>query len=118
VLKRVVVLKDWEEVVNELNSSSLPTNLAVKQSDESSIVSDLLDPGDLETKGPESLSLKIIKKKVSDRIEKEVISYVLGKTGWNRSKACKILKISYKTLLYKINDLNLEPPSTLKRKLS
>ncbi|MCD4762660.1 MAG: sigma-54 dependent transcriptional regulator [Desulfobacterales bacterium] len=118
VLKRVIVLKDWEEVVDELNSSSLPTNLAVKQSDESSIVSDLLDRGSLETKGLGSLSLKIIKKKALDRIEKEVISYVLGKTGWNRTKACKILKISYKTLLYKIEDLNLEPPSTLKRKLS
>jgi transcriptional regulator with PAS, ATPase and Fis domain len=117
VLKRVIVLKDWEEVVDELNSSSLPINLAVKHSDESSIVSDFLDTGSLETKGLESLSLKIIKKKALDRIEKEVISYVLGKTGWNRTKACKILKISYKTLLYKIEDLNLEPPSTLKRKL-
>ncbi|MDL1967698.1 MAG: sigma 54-interacting transcriptional regulator [Deltaproteobacteria bacterium] len=118
VLKRVIILKDWEEVVNELNSSILPTSLAVKQSDESSIISDLLDPGSLETKGLESLSLKIIKKKALGRIEKEVISYVLGKTGWNRSKACKILKISYKTLLYKITDLKLEPPSNLKRKLS
>ena len=119
VLKRVIVLKNWEEVINELiNSSALPTNLAIKQSDESSIVSNLLDLGSLETKGFESLSLKIIKKKASDRIEKEVISYVLGKTGWNRTKACKILKISYKTLLYKINDLNLKPPSNLKEELS
>jgi DNA-binding NtrC family response regulator len=46
-----------------------------------------------------------------DRIEKEVISFVLEKTGWNRTKACAILKISYKTLLYKISDLNLKPPS-------
>jgi DNA-binding NtrC family response regulator len=45
-----------------------------------------------------------------DRVEKEVIAYVLEKTGWNRSKATKILKISYKTLLYKIKDLRIEPP--------
>ena len=46
-----------------------------------------------------------------DRVEKEVIAYVLEKTGWNRSKATKILNISYKTLLYKIKDLGIEPPA-------
>jgi transcriptional regulator with PAS, ATPase and Fis domain len=57
-----------------------------------------------------SLSLKKIKKKAMDQVEKEVISYVLEKTGWNRSKATKILNISYKTLLYKIRDLGVKPP--------
>ena len=57
-----------------------------------------------------SLSLKKIKKKAMDHVEKEVIAYVLQKTGWNRSKATKILNISYKTLLYKIRDLGVEPP--------
>jgi transcriptional regulator with PAS, ATPase and Fis domain len=57
-----------------------------------------------------SLSLKKIKKKAMDHVEKEVIAYVLEKTGWNRSKATKILNISYKTLLYKIKDLGIEPP--------
>jgi two-component system response regulator AtoC len=57
-----------------------------------------------------NLSLKKIRKKALDRVEKEVISYVLDKTGWNRSKATKILKISYKTLLYKIKDLEIFPP--------
>ena len=57
-----------------------------------------------------SLSLKKIKKKAMDHVEKEVIAYVLEKTGWNRSKATKVLNISYKTLLYKIRDLGIEPP--------
>jgi two-component system, NtrC family, response regulator AtoC len=56
------------------------------------------------------LSLKNVKKKAMDWVEKEVISYVLVKTGWNRSKATKILNISYKTLLYKIKELEIEPP--------
>jgi DNA-binding NtrC family response regulator len=59
----------------------------------------------------DSLSLKKVTKKAVARVEKEVISYVLGKTGWNRSKAAKILKISYKTLLYKITDLDINPES-------
>jgi len=57
-----------------------------------------------------SFSLKKIRKNITDKVEKEAISYVLGKTGWNRSNAAKILKISYKTLLYKISDLNIAPP--------
>ena len=51
----------------------------------------------------------------TQRVEKEVIAYVLEKTGWNRSKATKILKISYKTLLYKIKDLGIEPPQDSER---
>ncbi|MEJ2168634.1 MAG: sigma-54 dependent transcriptional regulator [Desulfobacterales bacterium] len=56
-----------------------------------------------------SLSLKEIGKMTSDLVEKQVISYVLDRTGWNRSRANKILGISYKTLLAKIQDLDLKP---------
>ena len=55
-------------------------------------------------------SLKKFRKQVSDQVEKRAISYVLDKTGWNRSKACEILKVSYKTLLSRIQDLELKPP--------
>jgi len=34
---------------------------------------------------------------------------VLEKTGWHRGKASRILKVSYKTLLDKIQDLELRP---------
>jgi len=57
-----------------------------------------------------SFSLKAIKRKVSDKVEREIISYVLSQTGWNRTKAVDILQISYKTLLTKIAELNIEPP--------
>ena len=56
-----------------------------------------------------SLSLKEIGKKTSQLVEKQVIAYVLDRTGWNRSRANKILGISYKTLLAKIQDLDLKP---------
>ena len=59
-----------------------------------------------------SLSLKEIGKRTSDFIEKQVISYVLDRTGWNRSRANKILGISYKTLLAKIQELELKPDHT------
>jgi DNA-binding NtrC family response regulator len=66
---------------------------------------DIQELSDLST-----LSLKTMRKKAMDQVEKEVISYVLEKTAWNRSKATKLLKISYKTLLYKIKDLGIHPP--------
>ena len=46
------------------------------------------------------------KEKAMRKMEKRVISYVLTKTGWNRSRANKILRISYKSLLLKCNNLN------------
>jgi DNA-binding NtrC family response regulator len=67
-----------------------------------------LDPKELADLS--ALSLKKMRKKAMDQVEKEVISYVLAKTAWNRSKATKILKISYKTLLYKIKELGIQPP--------
>ena len=56
-----------------------------------------------------SLPFKKAKKKIVGMVEKELISNVLEKAGWNRSKASKILDISYKTLLYKIRELNIQP---------
>jgi transcriptional regulator with PAS, ATPase and Fis domain len=39
--------------------------------------------------------------------EKRLIAEVLQKTNWNRRKAADILQISYRSLLYKIKDYNL-----------
>jgi transcriptional regulator with GAF, ATPase, and Fis domain len=61
-----------------------------------------------------SLSLKKIKKKVKAEVDRELIQYVLEKTGWNRTKASHILKISYRALISRIKDLNIQPPSILK----
>jgi len=56
-----------------------------------------------------SLPLKKARKKIVDMAEKELISKALEKTRWNRSKANRILDISYKTLLSKIRELNIQP---------
>ena len=113
VLKRILVMGNLEEIVDELTHSSYATdNLTSteKPSKEPSIVSDILNSAGGSPPDLESFSLKEIKKRTLNKVEKEAISYVLGRTDWNRSKAAKILKISYKTLLYKISDLNIERP--------
>ncbi|SCX94953.1 sigma 54-interacting transcriptional regulator [Desulfoluna spongiiphila] len=68
---------------------------------------------DLATKSPEALadfSLKGIKQHAVDIIEREAISQILTMTNWNRTRASKILKISYKTLLTKISQLHITKP--------
>jgi DNA-binding NtrC family response regulator len=48
-----------------------------------------------------------------NQVERDLINQVLIRTGWNRSKASRLLKVSYKTLLQKIEDLKIIPPPEL-----
>jgi len=52
-------------------------------------------------------SLKDIGQKLVNRLEKRLVKKVLESTNWNRKKAAKLLDISYKSLLSKIKDYNL-----------
>lgn len=56
---------------------------------------------------PETYSLKKRIGKTIAREEKKLITEVLNKTNWNRRKASDLLEISYRSLLYKIKDYNL-----------
>ncbi|WP_054031720.1 sigma-54 interaction domain-containing protein [Desulfatitalea tepidiphila] len=117
VLKRMLVLGDPEKIVYELLSGSLTNSRAT--SAQGTIHTESgghLFPSVMEFDkenliGNSSFSLKSIKKKAVDKVEREVILYILEKTDWNRSKASKILKVSYKTLLNKITELAITPPS-------
>lgn len=110
VLKRIMILGDGEEGLNGLLAVSPPPAAVSTPAGlgQALVPGGVLDPHELNDLS--ALSLKKVRKRAMDKVEKEVITYVLAKTGWNRSKATKILKISYKTLLYKIKDLGIEPP--------
>jgi two-component system, NtrC family, response regulator AtoC len=118
ILKRILILGNGREVMDELqrNDSEFgDNNPSAKINPFQKIPSILNSPIDLEgDDSPDlsSFSLKDIRKKALDKVEHDSILYVLNKTNWNRSKASKILKISYKTLLYKISELNIQPPSS------
>ncbi len=59
------------------------------------------------TDGADAYSLKVrIGKKIAEE-EKRLIAEVLTKTNWNRRKAADLLQISYRSLLYKIKDYDL-----------
>lgn len=125
-IKKQMVLNSWDKIFQELPSDKKETletlqsntpNNAVFPFDpndlvdkRTSIISEFVDLSTSSDKLFEDISLKKIKKLASDRVEKEVIGFVLDKVGWNRSRAAKILKISYKTLLYKMNEFEVHPP--------
>ena len=111
VLRRIIVLGEGEESIDtmipiadhhrEVDDEINKTGDAPNFIKFSGLNGQQLDLSDL--------SLKKFKKQVADQVEKDVISYVLEKTGWNRTRATQILKVSYKTLLTKIKELELSP---------
>ncbi len=119
------------ETMARLTSFSWPGNVRqlenlikqiVVRGDES-LVSDMLASG--QSKGGSSTATAVVedtsmpdelansyslKKRVGYAIareEKKLISEVLNKTNWNRRKAAELLEISYRSLLYKIKEYNL-----------
>ena len=56
-------------------------------------------------------SLKDIGRLAAREAERELICRALDQTRWNRREAAEILGISYKALLYKIKDADLDKAS-------
>jgi len=125
-IKKQMILNSWDKIFEELpkehpeinlnplnahqqNGASFYANNSFSN-DRTKIISEFVDLSTSSDKLFEDISLKKIKKLASDKVEKEVITFVLEKVGWNRSRASKILKISYKTLLYKMNEFEVHPP--------
>ena len=116
VLKRFMVLGVNEDNINEILSSNDGSNsvnsIQTPAHPLMNITTDSIFDSEQMSDLP-SFALKKVRKKAKNHIDRVVIQHVLEKTGWNRSKATQILKISYKTLLDKIKDLNIQPPSLL-----
>ncbi|MFZ0807450.1 MAG: sigma-54 dependent transcriptional regulator [Candidatus Sulfotelmatobacter sp.] len=58
-----------------------------------------------ETEGPRSL--KSLIQSIKCETERNAIGIALDKTGWNRKAAARLLKVSYRTLLYKIDQYEM-----------
>ena len=55
-------------------------------------------------------SLKALVQNVKLEAEKNAIAAALERTGWNRKAAARLLKVSYRTLLYKIEQYQMRAP--------
>ena len=88
IARTFVVTGDVEEIVAELNSRlQLRPTMAHPQ--------------------PDRLSLKEQVKGASQKLETEIILRTLERHRWNRRRAAESLKISYRSLLYKMKNCNL-----------
>lgn len=59
-----------------------------------------------------SESLKALVQNVKLEAEKNAIAAALERTGWNRKAAARLLKVSYRTLLYKIEQYQMRAPDS------
>jgi len=98
LIKRYVVLRDADSVRQELDSK-----MAQEQQQ---AVSGTVEKY-VQENGDNGWDLKEIRKQAVSVVEKSMIEKALRKTHWNKWKAAKELKVSYKTLLVKIDEYGL-----------
>lgn len=58
----------------------------------------------------EKSSLKVLARNAKEEAERNAIAHALEKTRWNRKAAAQLLNISYRGLLYKIQEYRMAPP--------
>ena len=85
LLRKIVVLGDVQIALNDLRNSSIVTS-------KPAIVA-------------HGASLKVAARAASKHAERELIMHALEHTRWNRKRAARELQISYKSLLYKIKQM-------------
>src|ERR1700760_2787726 len=96
-VKRYVILEDDEGSLRELIEMSA-TRQRTSPRQEVSV--------------PREQGLKALVRGLKDEAEMEAIADALEKTRWCRKDAAKMLGISYKALLYKMRQFNLDTPRT------
>jgi DNA-binding NtrC family response regulator len=112
LIKRIIFSADTAKNISDLiNNSNVGYENAVdKKTKETNLqLKGVSDSFSIPASELAALPFKKARKKIVDLAEKQLISEALENSRWNRSKANKILGISYKTLLCKIRELNIKP---------
>jgi DNA-binding NtrC family response regulator len=103
-VKRFLALGDEYEVLEELH---LEPHLEVthRHADGSGV-----DPAQVNVQAiEEKSSLKLLVRNAKGEAERNAIKQALDQTRWNRKAAARLLNISYRGLLYKIQEYRLSP---------
>jgi len=106
IMKRIVLLGEEEIDLNDLAREKRGNQVQSENSIE-------LDASVLEETG--TFNLKEVGKKAADRAEKELIQSALRETHWNRKKTARLLRVSYKALLNKIQKYHLDGVGDLQK---
>jgi DNA-binding NtrC family response regulator len=99
---------DWPGNIRELGNLARKV-VALGQS--RMPMSELRRPAPVESKSAEAAkqeSLKVVAKEASRVAERELILKALERTHWNRKQAARDLQVSYKALLYKIKQMDVD----------
>jgi len=99
-VKRYLVVGDQELVFGDAAQAHEPISSPLRQTvppAQAKVAKDEFG----EANGPLK-SLKSLVQSVKGETEKSAIAAALDKTGWNRKAAARLLRVSYRTLLYKI----------------
>jgi len=104
-VKRYLVAGESDLAMNE--STSNPASENCSSRDSSEVAQDPFSSGGIEQTHVGARSLKSLIHNVKCETERNAIGMTLAKTGWNRKAAARLLKISYRALLYKIEQYEM-----------
>jgi transcriptional regulator with PAS, ATPase and Fis domain len=99
MIKRIVIFGEKETVLKNIFSKRLDDGMNLES------YKNLLPSLPA---GRGSFNLKDVGKRAAEVAEKEIIQSTLQETHWNRKQAAKLLRVSYKGLLYKIQKYHLD----------
>ncbi|MEE3328552.1 MAG: sigma-54 dependent transcriptional regulator [Myxococcota bacterium] len=99
MIKRVIVLESEASILSELEGRR--TLSSARKSNLYALLEEVAESAG-------AIPLREVSRRASLEVEKEAIGVILDQAGWNRKQAAKMLGISYKTLLQKIRDCDLE----------
>ncbi len=99
MIKRVVVLENEESILSELSQPR--ADRSGRRAELDAMLEEIE-----ETAG--EMPLKEVGRRFALEVEREAIELMLQQTGWNRKRAASRLGISYKTLLQKIRDCEVD----------
>lgn len=113
LIKRVVIMGSEEMVVqrymNESGRQTRPKSAPVSAASVADVEDRPVFPEESQapTNGSSLQPLKLVAREAMKKAEGEAILKALEQTRWNRKAAARLLQISYKALLYKIRQCNL-----------
>jgi len=88
MVRSYVLMGSEDALVSELAEEDRPASKAAAEVDVS-----------------QPIALKVVTKQATQELERQIILKVLKANNWNRQKTAKWLKISYRSLLYKLNEV-------------
>ncbi|HZI93010.1 MAG TPA: sigma 54-interacting transcriptional regulator [Patescibacteria group bacterium] len=121
LVKRAILLGSYTQILDEIGrtrvgAESAATAPAAREAAAPAAAADVV-PEEIETPlfAGSPIPLKMVARKAVETAEKRAILEALATTSWNRRRAAGLLRVSYRSLLYKIRDYAIVPDAAAGR---